>query len=142
MPSAQGSELLSSRSTGVIATASASRPISYPADFGLDLGAIGITVGSGNTARHYATATMIVRQLREVGHTNTEFGGLRARLDVLLVEGLVDEMHSLTESIDDSAKSAEKQAAALVTWTKAYVGVTIAIVLATVANVVVTLMGR
>jgi hypothetical protein len=88
-----------------------------------------------------AGAEAIIRQLREVGHTNTEFGGYRARLDLLLVESLAQEMSALTTAINDSAAASSAQTGALVTWTRRYVIATILILVVTGAGVVVSALG-
>lgn len=84
-----------------------------------------------------AAAEELIEKLRDVGHTNTEFGGIRARLDVLLVESLATEMSALTAAINESARTSSAQTGALVTWTRRYVIATILILLVTGAGVVV-----
>jgi hypothetical protein len=85
-----------------------------------------------------AAAEELIRQLRDVGHANTEFGGYRARLDVLLVESLAQEMSALTAAINESARTSSAQTGALITWTRRYVIATILILLVTGAGVVVS----
>jgi hypothetical protein len=88
-----------------------------------------------------AAVDELIRQLRQVGHTNTEFGGYRARLDVLLVESLAQEMSALTTAINASAAASSEQTGALVTWTRRYVIATILILVVTGAGVVVNALG-
>ena len=85
-----------------------------------------------------AAAEELIRQLSPDRNTPTDFPAYRARLDVLLVESLTQEMGALTAAINESARTSSAQTGALITWTRRYVIATILILLVTGAGVVVS----
>jgi hypothetical protein len=84
-----------------------------------------------------AAAEVLIGKIRTSGPTAIEYYEHRARLDLLLVESLAQEMSALTAAINESARTSSAQTGALITWTRRYVIATILILLVTGAGVVV-----